>query len=173
MAGGAMRFLALVAACALAGCRGYRIVQTNNFANDDGAIVRVDYGQADKDHVSTFVSPANGREMDYKSKLAVEVTLPDWPEGATFEGREPPFDGERFTAWQCMNFYGPGTSYKSGDGEWIFVASGFTCRVGRREADGSAKYRPVFVGVLCNTPVEKVEKDGRWRKIRPGAATRR
>jgi len=165
-----MRIWAIVAACALAGCNSYRIVQTNSFVNDDGMSVSVSYGQAEKPHVNTFVSPANGREFEFKSKLVVEVKLPDWPEGAKFEGDEPPFDGDGFTAWQCMNFSGNGTMYKTDDGEWYFLASGFTCRIAHRDAACRTGYRDVFAGVLSNTPVEKAEKDTRWRKVKPRAS---
>ena len=165
----------LFAACALAalaGCNSYRIAQTSHFANDDGMIVRVDYGFAEGDHVNTFVSPANGREFEFKSKLVVEVSLPDWPEGVSYDGKkrgaEPPFDGERFTAWQCMNFGGNGTTYKTDDGEWFFLASGFTCKIARRDERSRTGYRDIFNGVLCNTPVKTPEKDTRWRKLKPG-----
>jgi len=154
----------------LTGCNSYQITQTNTFANDDGMIVRVDYGQAKKDHVNTFVSPANGRKLDFKSKLVVEVTLPDWPDDANYpgkkEGEKPPFDGESFTAWQCMNFGGNGTMYKTDDDEWYFLASGFTCKVARKDGRFGSGYRDVFGGVLCNTPVEAPKKDGRWRKVK-------
>jgi len=164
------RFAVLASLGALAGCNSYRIVQTNSFANDDGMIARVEYGMAEKDHVNTFTSPANGREFEFKSKLVVDVALPDWPEGVRFPGEAPPYDGESFTAWQCMNFGAGGTMYKSDDGEWLFLASGFTCRVARRDARVRTGYRDVFNGVLINTPVEKPEQDPRWRTVKPGAA---
>jgi len=136
---------------AAAGCSSYEIKQTSHFANDDGKIVRVDYGRAEKDHVNTFVSPANGKTLEHKTKLVVEVTMPD---------------GEDFTAWQCMNFNSNGTMYRTDDEEWVFLASGFTCRIAQRDTRYRSGYRDVFAGVLCNTPVEMPKKDDRWYKVR-------
>jgi len=169
----AFRFSLFTLLLAAAGCNSYKITQTNHFANDDGAIVRVDYGRAEKDHINTFVSPANGRELEFKSKLVVDVTLPNWPAGADYPGKKagekPPFDGESFTAWQCMNSSGNnGTLYKSDDGEWYFLASGFTCKVARKDGRFKSGYRGVFSGVLCNTPVTAPKKDDRWRKVKTG-----
>lgn len=142
----------VVAGCllALVGCNSYEITQTSHFANDDAEIVRVDYGHAESDHVNTFVSPANGQEMEFHSRLVVEVTLPD---------------GDDFTAWQCMNFSNNGTMYKTDDGAWYFLASGFTCKVARRREDGSGRYDEVFRGVLCNRPEQKYERENtRWHR---------
>jgi len=149
----ALRAWVGVALLAVAGCNSPQIVQTNYFVDDDGAILRVDYGRANRDHINTFRSPANGREMEFKSKLAVDVCLPD---------------GDRFTAWQCMNFAGNGTLYRTDDEEWYFLASGFTCRVARQDETQSATYNEIYRGVLCNTPVKMPEKDTRWRKVNPG-----
>jgi len=150
---GVLKNALVVAAFALlAGCNSYRTTQTSYFVDDDGAIVRVDYGRAEKDHVNSFVSPANGAELEFRSKLVVDVRLPD---------------GDDFTAWQCMNFGGNGTMYKSDDEEWYFLASGFTCKVAQKDATFASGYRNVFQGVLCNTPVKVPEKDARWRKFKP------
>jgi len=155
---------------AAAGCNSYKVTQTSHFANDDGLIAQVDYACAEKDHVSTFRSPVNGREMEFRSKLVVELKMPDWPDGLDYPGRKdgatPPFDGERFTAWRCMNFGNNGTMYRTDDEEWYFLASGFTCKVARRDARFASGYRDVFAGVLCNTPVKTPEKDNRWHKVR-------
>ena len=67
----------LALALLLSGCQSYTIVQQNYFSDDDGNVVRVDYGRSDSDHVNTFISPATGKEMDFRSKLMVKVTLPD------------------------------------------------------------------------------------------------
>jgi len=135
---------------AFSGCNSYRIVDTHRFMNEDGAVAVVGYGRAEKDHVNTFRSPANGQELEFTSKLVVEVELPD---------------GESFTAWQGMNFAGAGTLYRSDDDEWIVLVAGFICRVAPRDENVPQGYREVFSGVLCNTPVEKPEQDTRWRKV--------
>jgi len=138
-------------ACSVVGCNSYRIVQTTHFVDDDGAIVRVDYGRAEKDHVNTYVSPMNHKEMEFRSNLVVEVRMPD---------------GEAFTAWRCMNFAGNGTMYKTDDGEWYFLASGFTCKIAQQDADNENLHHEVYRGVLCKTPVKIPEKDTRWRKLK-------
>lgn len=135
---------------AFAGCNSYEITQTSHFANDDAEIVRVDYGHAERDHVNTFVSPANGQELEFRSRLVVEVTMPD---------------GEDFTAWQCMNFNGNGTLYETDNGEWRFLASGFVCRVAKQNKDNPKAYDEVFRGVLCNRPEQKYERENtRWHR---------
>ena len=78
-----------VAEVLFSGCQSYRLVQRNVFADDDGHVIVVDYGRSEKEHVNTFVSPVTGKEMEFRSKLVVEVQLPD---------------GDTFKAWQCMNF---------------------------------------------------------------------
>jgi len=148
------RVLTVAVAAAVAGCNSYKVVQTSYFVDDDGAIVRVDYGRAKRDHVNAFKSPANGRELEFKSKLVVDVRMPD---------------GDSFTAWQCMNFSGNGTMYKPDDDEWYFLASGFTCKIAQQDEDRPMAYKEVFKGVLCNTPVEIPKKDSRWRKVKPQA----
>jgi len=136
----------------LCGCNSYRITQSSHFVNDDGFIVRVDYGRADKDHVNTFVSPVNGKTMDFRSKLVVDVTLPD---------------GDSFTAWQCMNFVNLGTMYRTDNEKWMFLANGFTCGIFMKdENDPEKRYLEVYRGVLCNTPVKVAEKDDRWHKVK-------
>jgi len=143
----------LVVVCclfALVGCNSYDIMQTSHFANDDAEILRVDYGYAERDHVNTFVSPANGQELEFHSRLVVEVTLPD---------------GEDFTAWQCMNFGGNGTMYRTDDGEWFFLASGFTCKVARQDEDDPKRYNEVFRGVLCNRPEQlHTRENTKWHR---------
>jgi len=134
----------------LAGCQSYEIVQRNVFADDDGNAVYVDYGRSEREHVNQFISPVTGKEMDFKSKLVVEVTLPD---------------GEDFTAWQCMNFMTYGTMYRTDNEKWMMLANGFTCIVYRRQENDKTKYDEVFRGVLCDTPGEKAEKDERWKDV--------
>jgi len=146
----------ILLAFALAGCQGYDIVQTNVFANDDGHVVFVDYGRSDREHVNTFRAPTNGQIMEFKSKLAVRVTLPD---------------GDRFTAWQCMNFQATGTMYKTDSEKWMLLANGFTCIVYRQDERDPTRYREVFRGVLCDTPEREIEKDDRWKDVPKGSGT--
>jgi len=140
----------LLGAAALAGCQGYRIVQRNVFSDEDGALVTVAYGVSDRDHVNSFVSPVTGEELPFKSKLAVEVDLPD---------------GDSFTAWQCMNFQTRGTMYKTDNDRWQILVNGFSCIVYRQDADARDAYRPVYRGVLCDTPAIEVKRDDRWKPV--------
>ena len=81
-----------------------------------------------------------GKEMDFKSKLVVKVSLPD---------------GNSFIAWQCMNFLRGGTMYKSDNELWMFHAIGLSCAIFRQTEDDSTKYLEVYRGILCNTPERK------------------
>ena len=142
--------LGAVALAALAGCQSYTIVQKNVFSDEDGALVTIEYGVAERDHVNTFVSPVTGQEMPFKSKLVVEVELPD---------------GDSFTAWQCMNFQSRGTMYKTDNDRWQILVNGFSCVVYRQAENDEAVYRPVYRGVLCDTPAVEVKRDDRWKPI--------
>ncbi len=134
----------------LAGCNSYRIVQKNVFSNEDGYLVSIDYGVADKDHVNTFVSPMTGEELEFKSKLLILAELPD---------------GEAFKAWQCMNFQPRGTMYQTDNEEWKVLVNGFTCIVYAQNKENERHYDIVYRGVLCETPKIDVKKDERWRTI--------
>lgn len=140
----------MLAIMALAGCQSYRIVQRNVFSDEDGYLVTVNYGVAAREHVNTFVSPMTGKEMDFKSKLVVEVDLPD---------------GDSFKAWQCMNYQARGTMYRTDNGRWQILVNGFTCIVYRQAEEVPAAYQPVYRGVLCDTPQMDVQKDDRWKPV--------
>ena len=144
-----------VAEVLFSGCQSYRLVQRNVFADDDGHVIVVDYGRSEKEHVNTFVSPVTGKEMEFRSKLVVEVQLPD---------------GDTFKAWQCMNFLQYGTMYRSDSDEWMLLANGFTCLVYRQTDEDETRYLEVFRGVLCDSPDMKYKKDDRWKPVpKPGA----
>ena len=128
---------AAVVAFALAGCTSFHQTQVVKFVDDDGRFAEVAYGYGDKDHVTTWTSPINGKEIELKSKLRVKVRMDDGPS---------------FTAFQCMNSLGSGTMYKTDNDRWMFLANGFTCAVFELE-DGSEDYKAVFQGVLCQPPV--------------------
>lgn len=145
------------AACALAvallaGCQSYRIVQKNVFSDEDGNLLAVRYGIAEKDHENTFVAPMTGKEMSFKSKLLVLADLPD---------------GSAVKAWQCMNLQSRGTAYQTDDREWKLLLNGFTCILFRQAADAPGGYAPVYRGVLCESPDIGVRKDDRWKTVRP------
>ena len=148
------RSLLIVALLALAGCNSYRIVQKNVFSDEDGNLVTIQYGVAEKNHVNTFRSPVTGEAMDFKSKLVILAELPD---------------GEGLKAWQCMNFQPRGTMYKTDNERWQILVNGFSCIVYRQsDADPSA-YAAVYRGVLCDTPKIDVKKDDRWKTIQPSS----
>ena len=134
----------------LLGCASYTFVQANVFADDDGRLVEVEYWRADKDHVNTFLSPVNGKEMEFRSRLVVRVLLPD---------------GNRIVAWQCMNFLRQGTMYETDNHRWKVLVNGFSTLLFQREPDG--RYREVYRGVLCDsrTTPAGMNKDERWRTL--------
>ncbi len=119
----------------LTGCVSFILSQRCVFVDEDGRFATVEYGSGKSDHTTTFVSPGNGKEMEFKSKLRVRVYLPN----------------ESFTAYQRMNMLQSGTMYGTDDKKWLFHANGFTCSVYRQTADKS-DYLLVFQGVLCETP---------------------
>ena len=136
----------------ISGCQSYTILQRNVFADDDGNVVVVDYGRSERDHVNAFTSPVTGASMDFKSKLMVEVQLPD---------------GDRAKAWQCMNFLPMGTMYLSENSEWRFLANGFSFVVYRRTDDTPPLYAEVYRGVLCETSDVEIKKNSKWKKVLP------
>lgn len=141
----------MTAAVALVcGCQSYDIVQSNVFSDEDGNIVKVDYGRSEKDHVNYFIAPSNRKKMEFKSKLVVDVHLPD---------------GDTFTAWQCMNFWNSGTLYRTDNEEWMLLANGFTTMLYRREAK-SDRYLEVYRGILCESPKTDYKPNAKWRKLK-------
>ena len=135
----------------LVGCQSYTVVQRNIFADDDGNVVVVDYGRSESDHTNTFVSPATGKKMEFRSKLVVKVQLPD---------------GDTIKAWQCMNFLPRGTMYMTDNEEWKVLANGFSLIVYRRTGEPSPRdYLEVYRGVICDTPDMKIKKNNKWRDI--------
>ncbi|MCQ2368358.1 MAG: hypothetical protein MJ109_05050 [Kiritimatiellae bacterium] len=148
--------VSLLALFALAGCQSYDIMQRNVFSDDDGNIVNVDYGRAEKEHKNTFISPMTGKEMEYHSKLLVVVELPD---------------GEKIKAWQCMNFQRTGTMYKSDNGLWLVHVNGFTTLIYRQTEEDETRYREIYRGVLCSTPKNEDDKkkSDKWRKLKKDA----
>ena len=156
-----MRFLFYLFGClALAGCQSYAIVQRNVFSDDGGNIVSVEYGRSERDHVNTFKSPVNGKEMEFKSKLVVLAELPD---------------GESFKAWQCMNFLPSGTMYRSDNSRWMLHANGFGCTIYRQTEEDETKYLEVYRGVLCDIDKGvKAVRDKRWKEVsNPGQTLQR
>ena len=148
----AILFLALVAF--LVGCRSYEIVQTNVFSDDDGNVVRILYGR-DKDfHVNTFRNPATGKEMEFKSKLVVEVVLPD---------------GDSITAWQCMNFLQSGTMYKTDNEKWMVHVNGFTALVYQQTKEDPTRYLEIYRGILCESPKSDYKPNDKWRNLKKDA----
>ena len=138
---------------ALAGCQSYEIVQSNIFSDDVGNVVRISYGRSNKDHVNTFRSPKNGAEMEFRSRLVVDVVLPD---------------GEKFTAWQCMNFNQTGTMYKTDDEDWLVLVGGFACAVFTHDpipADPE-RYREIYRGILCESPKSDYKPNPKWRDLK-------
>ena len=143
--------LSLLLLAPLAGCNSYRVVQQNVFSDEDGFLVALNYGVAEKPHENTFVSPVTGETMPFKSRLLVLAELPD---------------GEELKAWQCMNFLPRGTLYQTDDEKWKILVEGFSCTLYAQDPKNEADYVTVYRGVLCDSPAVEVKKDDRWREIR-------
>ena len=128
----------VILALALSGCSSYRVVQTSVFTDVDGNVIEVQYGRAEEYHVGKFISPANGKEVEFKSRLLVNVSG---------------YGDCGFCAWQTFNPLRAGTMYRSDDEKWMFWAGGPYCRLfvqtpDRLDASGRPDYREVFVGVM-------------------------
>jgi len=134
----------------LVGCYSITVIQRNVFSDEDGNIVTVDYGHSDSEHVNYFVAPTTGKKMEFRSRLVVKATLPD---------------GDRITAWQCMNFYSSGTMYRTDDEEWMLLANGFTCLLYRQTEEDETRYLEVYRGVICDTPKIDVRKNDKWKVL--------
>ena len=118
------------------GCTSFNLKQTVRFINEDGDIIVVDYGDGDSEYVTKFTVPKTGKQMEFRSKNRVFVTMPD---------------GNEFYAFECVNELRTGTMYQSSGEDWYYHANGFTCTVYRR-VDKTRDFMPVFNGVVCQTP---------------------
>ncbi len=141
----------------LAGCESYDIMQRSMFSDEDGNMVEVAFGRGEDVHVNYFTSPSNGKKLEFKSRLVVEVELPD---------------GDSFVAWQCMNMLANGTMYRTDDEEWMLLVTGFSCKVYCRNEDVEDRYDEVYRGILCDTAKGDYKEDERWRKLKKNAAGR-
>lgn len=142
----------IVIACVvlpICGCQSYVIVQSNIFSDDDGNVVRVDYGRSDEKHENYYENPTNGQKEKYLSNLVIDVYLPD---------------GDSLTAWECMNFTSEGTMYKTDNDRWMIQVTGFSCRVYRMA--NRNLYREVYRGILCDSPKVDYTPDPKWRKLK-------
>lgn len=126
------------------GCTSFNLKQSVRFINDDGKIIAVDYGTGDSEYVTKFTAPMTGRQMEFKSKNRVHLTMPD---------------GSAFYAFECVNELRTGTMYQSENEEWYYHANGFTCTVYHR-VGSTRDLAPVFRGVVCQSP-EKPRQEQR------------
>lgn len=149
--------LAIFGALLLSGCRSYDIVQENVFSDDDGNVVRVSYGRSEKYHTNTFINPATGKEMEFRSLLVIEVVLPD---------------GDTITAWQCMNFLPSGTMYKTDNEKWMVLVNGFTTMIYRQTKEDPTNYLEVYRGILCESPKIDYKPNKNWRTLKKDAGGR-
>ncbi len=136
------RLASIFVAFALAGCASFHQTQRVKFVDDDGRFAEVVYGYGDKDHITTWTSPINGKEIELKSKLRVKVSLENGPS---------------FLAYQCMNTLRSGTMYKTDNDRWMFLANGFTSAVFELD-EANEEYKAIFEGVLCQPPVNEEDQ---------------
>ncbi len=139
-----------------AGCQSYNIIQRSYFADEDGNTVEVSYGRSEEDHINYFPSPSTGKPIAFRSKLVVEVLLPD---------------GDDFVAWQCMNnLVSSGTMYRSDDEEWMLLVTGFSCMIYLRNEEDEARYDEIYRGILFDTSKGEYQENPKWRKLKKNAA---
>lgn len=124
---------ATLAAAALSGCASFERSQVDAFVDDQGYMIKVEYGTRSKDHVFMVPSPGNGKLVEYRSKLMVRVTLPD---------------GERFSAYRTLNSMPIGTMYMSDNEKWIFLTKGYWATVQKQDRKDSPDYTGVFEGYI-------------------------
>ncbi len=124
-----------VLAAVLAGCVSFTTNQSFLFTDEDGNLIRVDYGSSKRAHTSNFTAP-NGKVFASSTSTGVRVTLPD---------------GERFVAWNCLNPLTQGAMYRSDDEEWMYLANGATCTVFQKAVnpEGKDDYLIIFEGIVC------------------------
>ena len=127
-----IRHLSFAILLAAAGCTSFETTFSNSFMDEEGNVVHVVNGRLSSPHEFKVVSPGNGKLVDYKSKEAVKVTLPD---------------GRRFTAYQTLNTIRIGNMYKTDDEEIVYVTNGLMCRIYALLEDGS-DHLLVFEGNL-------------------------
>lgn len=119
---------------AFTGCTSLVPVQTMLFLDDNGNVIQVDYSRSVKPRQFSYISPINGANMKFSTKLHVCVHMPD---------------GYRFKAWETKKFITTATMYMSGDERWLLHARGTTCSVYERTIDKS-DYKLVYEGVMCS-----------------------
>ena len=129
----AIATLAAAFAVALSGCALFERSQVDAFVDDQGYMIKVEYGTRSKDHVFMVPSPGNGKLVEYRSKLMVRVTLPD---------------GERFSAYRTLNSMPIGTMYMSDNEKWIFLTKGYWATVQKQDRKDSPDYTGVFEGYI-------------------------
>ena len=126
-------------AFAFTGCTSFETTFSNSFMDDDGNVVHVVSGRLSDDHVFKVVSPGNGKLVDYASKEAVKVTLPD---------------GMKFTAYQTLNTIPIGNMYSTDDSTIIYVTNGLMCRIYAMLENGQ-DHLLVFEGNLLKNSGDK------------------
>ena len=106
-----------VTACALAlaGCTSFKAERSSRFINDAGDILNVEYARCEE-RDTRFVAP-NGKELTYKAKNMVRVTMPN---------------GDDFIAYRNMSL--AGVLYKTENEEWEFFEEGAVCAVADRKS---------------------------------------
>ena len=105
---------AAAAALACAGCATFRGTQKDAFIDDEGNILRVEYGVSSREYTYKLVSPMNGAEIDGHDVKMVRVLTP-----------EP--ENDKLTFYICQNPSPKGTMYETKDKKWKFLTVGIWC----------------------------------------------
>ncbi len=103
-------------AAVLAGCTSFRPTQRDAFVDDEGNVLRVEYGVASKPYSYKMVSPMNGVEVEGHDTKMVILKTPE-PENDTL------------TCYICQNPSPKGTMYGTRDDKWRYLTVGLMCRL--------------------------------------------
>lgn len=98
------------------GCTSFHSTQKFSFVDDNGLVLKAEYGLAAKPYHYKMISPMNGVEVDCTDTKMVKVTL-------------PPPNNETIVCYICQNLLGKGTMYGTRDNKWKYATTGLYCRL--------------------------------------------
>ncbi len=101
---------------AMAGCASFQPTQKFSFVDDNGLVLKAEYGVSSEPYHYPMVSPMNGVEVECTDTKMVKITL-------------PPPNNEVLTCYICQNLLGKGTMYGTKDGKWKYATTGLYCRL--------------------------------------------
>ena len=133
------RLLATAAAiAALQGCATFNRAHVNAFVDDDGRVLRVEYGTRSRPYTYYIVSPINGNKLECHDDKMVKIELPD---------------GDGYTCYISQNVVSKGTMYSTRDEKIKFLTTGLQSRVYKYVPERN-DYLEIFDGQLSPQAVK-------------------